>query len=254
MIDLHCHILPGIDDGAADLDVSLEMARMAVADGIVTVACTPHVLPGVYENSGADIRARVRGLSAALENAGIPLLVTSGADAHLDPYLPDGLRSGDIPTLGGTRFFLLEPPHHVAPPRLEAFTFGILTAGFVPVLTHPERLSWVDDHYPLIQRLAEGGVLMQLTADSVTGRFGRRPQYWAERILDEGMADLLASDAHDTRERPPRLGEARDAVGKRCGEATAIRLVETNPLAILRNVLPMKLRQSGGSSGPDISP
>lgn len=247
MIDLHCHILPGIDDGAPDLDVSLKMARMAVADGIVTVACTPHILPGVYENVGADIRARVRGLSAALENAGIPLLLTSGADAHLQPFLLDGLKSGEIPSLGGTRYFLLEPPHHVAPPRLEAFTFGMLTAGYVPILTHPERLSWIDDHYGLIQRMAASGVMVQLTADSVTGRFGRRPQYWAERMLDEEMADLLASDAHDTRQRPPRLAEARDAVAKRCGDATAVNLVATTPLAMLKNVLPSQLRQPRGA-------
>ena len=249
MIDLHCHILPGVDDGAPDLEISLRMARLAVADGIVTVACTPHIMPGVYENSGAEIRARVSGLSAALENAGIPLTLTVGADAHLDLSLLDDLKSGFVPTLGGSRYFLLEPPHHVAPPRLEEFGFSLLTSGYVPVLTHPERFSWIDGHYDLVRRMATSGVLIQLTAGSLTGRFGHRPRYWAERMLDEGMADLLASDAHDADERPPRMAEARDVVAKRCGDATAVRLVATNPLAILGNMLPSEVRQHKGQFG-----
>ena len=250
MIDLHCHILPGIDDGATDLNVALQMARIAVDDGISTIACTPHIMPGVFDNVGADIRSLVRGLQAALENEEIPLTLVSGADAHMDPSLLEGLESGEVPSLGGTRYFLLEPPHHIPPPRLEAFAFGLLTAGYVPILTHPERLSWIESHYGVIERLAASGVLIQLTGDSVIGKFGRRPRYWAERLLDEKMADLLASDAHDTRERPQRLAQARDAVGKRCGEATALRLVATSPLAILRNVLPSKLRQPEGALGP----
>jgi len=237
MIDLHCHMLPGMDDGAANLEVSLEMARIAVADGIVTVACTPHITPGVYDNSGEKIRAAVRGLTAALENAAIPLMLTTGADAHLDPFLLEGLKSGSVPTLGDTRYFLFEPPHHVAPPRLKNFAFNLLTSGYVPILTHPERLSWIDGNFELVQQLAAAGVLMQLTANSMTGRFGARPRYWAERMLDVEM------DAHDTSDRPPRMTEARDIVAKRCGDATAVRLVVTNPLAILGNVLPSRLRQ-----------
>ena len=113
------------------------------------------------------------------------------------PSLLEGLRSGEVPTLGNSRYFLFEPPHHVAPPRLDEFAFQLVTAGFIPVLTHPERLSWIDTHFDIIQRLSASGILMQLTAGSVLGKFGRRPRYWAERILDEGMADLLASDAHN---------------------------------------------------------
>ncbi len=245
MIDLHCHILPGIDDGAPDLDVSLAMARMAVDDGISTVACTPHIMPGVYNNVGANIRVLVKGLQAALYSEEIPLALVSGADAHMDPSLLAGLRSGAVPTVGGSRYFLFEPPHHVAPPRLDEFAFQLVTAGYIPILTHPERLSWIDAHFDIIQRLSGSGVLMQLTAGSVLGKFGRRPRYWAERILDEGMADLLASDAHNVGGRPPQMAAARDVVAKRCGAATAQRLVAGTPLAILQNVIPSHLRQSG---------
>lgn len=243
MIDLHCHLLPGIDDGARDLDMAIAMARMALADGIVTVACTPHILPGVYDNTASQIRDAVSSLASRLQSAQIPLHLTVGADVHLDPNLLAGLRNGQIPTVADSRYFLFEPPHHVAPPRLDAFAFSLVTAGYVPILTHPERLSWIETHFEVIERMADSGVLMQLTAGSLLGMFGRQPKYWAERMLDEGMADLLASDGHDVRRRPPQMAAAREVVAKRCDEATAHRLVVTTPLAILRNVIPSQLRQ-----------
>jgi len=243
LIDLHCHILPGIDDGAADLEESLAMARIAVGDGIEITACTPHIIRGIYDNAGPDIERRVSGLAAALENAEISLGLRIGADVHLAPDLATSLASGTVPTLGGSRYFLLEPPHHVAPPRLEDFTLGVLSRGYVPVLTHPERLRWVGDHFDMIGRLHGSGVLIQLTAASITGEFGSRPQYWADRILAENLADLVASDGHDPFRRPPRMSEARDRIAHRHNDATAIRLVAKNPLAILENVIPSKLRQ-----------
>jgi protein-tyrosine phosphatase len=244
MIDLHCHILPGLDDGAPTMAVALAMARMAVDDGIGTIACTPHILPGVYPNTASIVRAAVGELASALSEAAIPLHVITGADIHLDPGLLGDLEKGYVPTLGDTRYFLFEPPHHVAPPKLDEFAFRLVTAGFIPILTHPERLTWIDNQFDIIQRLSASGILMQLTAGSVLGRFGRRAQYWAERMLDEEMADLLASDAHNVDSRPPRMAAARDAVAARCGEGTALRLVATNPLAILNNVIPSQVRQS----------
>lgn len=246
MIDLHCHMLPGLDDGAPDLGVSLSMARMAVADGIVTTVCTPHILPGVYNNVGSDIRGAVERLSAILADADIPLTLALGADVHLDPDLISGLGSGRVPTLAGSRYFLLEPPHHTAPPQLARFCFSLMTAGYVPILTHPERFAWIDGEYDLIEHLAGSGVLMQVTGGSLLGHFGRQAQYWSERMLDEELVDLLASDGHDCIRRPPVLGAARDAAAKRCGAATANRLVASTPLSILENVLPSKLRQPDG--------
>jgi protein-tyrosine phosphatase len=219
------------------------MARLAVSDGIEVTACTPHIFQGVYNNAGPDIRRRVDGLAAALENAGISLGLEVGADVHLAPDLSASLKSGLVPTLGGTRYFLLEPPHDVAPPRLEKFTFGLLSLGYVPVLTHPERLRWIEDHFDLIVRLHDSGVLIQLTADSITGSFGSRIQYWADRMLAEKLVDVVASDAHDPVRRPPRMSAARDRIARSCSDATAIRLVAENPLAILQNVVPSRLRQ-----------
>jgi protein-tyrosine phosphatase len=235
LIDLHCHILPGVDDGARDLATSLVMARTAVADGIELIACTPHILPGVYNNSGPVIRAAVDRLQAEIEHAGIPVRLTFGADVHLAPGLSEQLKAGQALALHGTRYFLFEPPHHVAPPRLEDQTFELLTAGYVPILTHPERLTWIETQYAMIERLARNGVLLQITAGSFTGRFGSRPKYWAERLLDDGLCHVLATDAHDPERRPPRLAQARDIVARRMGDAEALNTVVGRPWAILND-------------------
>lgn len=248
MIDLHCHLLPGIDDGARDLETSLAMARVASADGITTIACTPHILPGVYNNSGPAIRAARDQLQQALDEAGIPIGLVTGADAHVTPELGAQLRDGRALTLNNSRYFLLEPPHHVLPPRLEDHVFGLQAAGFVPVLTHPERLTWLDQHYDLVKRLVYSGVLMQLTAGSLTGRFGRRPRYWAERMLDEGFCHLLATDAHDPVQRAPLLAEARDHAARRLGPEEAMHLVLTRPQGILNDCSPAELPRPAAQS------
>ena len=235
MIDLHCHILPGIDDGSVDLDMSLEMARMSVADGVHTLACTPHIYPGLYENTSAVIRAGVDALQIELDKREIQLRLVVGADVHLEPALSASIRDGRIPTLADSRYLLLEPPHHVAPPRFEESVFELMAAGYVPVITHPERLSWIEHHYPVFKRLVERGVWMQLTAASVAGRFGRRALYWSERMLDDGCVHILATDAHHPGRRPPILALGRDAAAKRVGDAEATHLVITRPQGIVDN-------------------
>jgi protein-tyrosine phosphatase len=236
-------MLPGIDDGAKTLDVALAMARMAVADGIVTVACTPHILPGVYNNTAPRIAAAVTAFAAALAQARIPLEITTGADVHLAPNLLSEIQAEQIPTLGQSRYLLLEPPHHVLPPRLEEFAFSLSAQNIVPVLTHPERLAWIEARYDVIVRLAAAGVLMQVTAGSLLGKFGRPARYWAERMMDEGIVHLLASDGHDIIRRPPVLSEAREFVAGRWGEAAATALVVTNPLHILQDGRPSDILQ-----------
>lgn len=254
MIDLHCHLLPGIDDGPPDLETSLAMARMAVADGITVTACTPHILPGLYNNSGPQIRQALEAFRAALARAEIPLRLCTGADVHVSPDLKEGLKSGRVLTLNDTRYFLFEPPHHVPSPQLEAHAFGLQAAGYVPVLTHPERLSWIESYYEIFERMAERGVWMQLTAGSLVGRFGRRPRYWAERMLDEGLCHILATDAHDPVKRMPLLAEARDAAARRIGEEEATNLVETRPQGILENKVPNSLLTAASAAKEERAP
>lgn len=238
MIDLHSHILPCIDDGARSLEQSLEMARMAVDDGTTVMACTPHIYPGLYMNHAPGIRAERDKLQSALEALGIPLQLVVGADAHLVPGLLEGLRTGQVPTLNGSRYFLLEPAHHVPPPNLEDSVFQIMAGGYVPVITHPERLVWIEHHYPTLVTLARRGAWLQLTAGAVVGRFGRRARYWSERLLHEGWVHIVASDAHTTGMRNPRMSDTLPVLRRALGADEAHRLLNERPQAILDDADP----------------
>ena len=250
MIDLHCHILPAIDDGAVDLDTSLAMARMAVEDGIEITACTPHIMPGVYENRGEEIRLAITRLQQVLDENGIALKLVTGADVHIAPDLVQGLKNGRILSLNDSRDFLFEPPHHIAPPRLEQLAFDVMSAGYMPLITHPERLTWIESHYDVIKQMAHGGAWVQITAGAVTGRFGRRPKYWSERMLDEGLVHILATDAHNLRNRSPNLSHASQLVAERLGEQAATDMVLTRPRGVLDNVVPSSLPPAVGVPTP----
>lgn len=241
VIDLHCHILPGIDDGAADLKTSLAMARIAVEDGIRTIACTPHIYPGLYENTASGIRAAMASLQSEFDRRSIALKLVEGADVHLDPGLVAAIRNGRVPTLAGSRYLLLEPPHHVAPPRFEESVFQLVVAGFVPVITHPERLTWLEDHYAAFERLVGMGAWMQITSGSLTGRFGRGPKYLGEKMLADGLVHILATDSHHFEVRPPLLREGREAAAKYVGEEEAERMVVERPQGIVDNTSPAQL-------------
>lgn len=248
MVDLHCHLLPGIDDGAKDLDMSLAMAQMIIDDGVTTQACTPHIYPGLYENTAAGIRQAIAALQKELDQRDMPLQLVEGADVHLRPDLATAIKADEVPTLAGSRYLLLEPPHHVAPPRFEQSVFELRLAGLVPVITHPERLTWLGDHYAMMANLVKGGAWMQITAGSLSGRFGRRPRYWAERMLDEGLVHILATDAHDAKHRPPLLSEGREAAALRIGNGPADDLVHTRPAGIVANMPPEALPAPVGAN------
>ena len=249
MIDLHSHILPGIDDGAPTLEVALEMARLAVADGIKTMACTPHIYPGMYLNDAQGIQGARDVLQAELAAQGINLQLVIGADVHLVPDLLEGVRAGRVPTLNGSRYLLLEPSHHVAPPRFEESVFQLVAAGYTPVITHPERLTWIETHHDVFVAMIRQGAWMQITAGALTGAFGKRAKYWGERFIGEGHTHILATDAHSSTRRRPCLSEGLAIAERLLGKEEAARLVHDRPQAILDDLAPSKVAPL-----PDVAP
>lgn len=241
MIDLHSHILPGVDDGARDISMSMEMARAYVDQGVSCVACTPHILPGVYHNTGPSIRKAISSLSVHIHDAGLPLDLVSGADNHMVVDFVAGLRSGRLLSLADRAYVLVEPPHHVAPARLEDLFFDLRVAGYVPILTHPERLTWIEEKYATIQLLAAHGGWMQITSGALRGKFGRRPQYWAERMLGDGLVQVVASDAHDMAGRRPDLADGLRVAETLVGPQEAHHLFVTRPRGILLGAPPLEL-------------
>ena len=252
MIDLHCHMLPSIDDGARDLPTALAMAQLAVDDGITMTACTPHIYPGLFENTAGGIEAACKQFRLDLAEAGIPLQLTYGADIQITPELVDGLHSGALPTLHGSRYFLFEPPHHIAPPGMLDLLHNVLVSGYVPVITHPERLSYVESYYDQFLQAQQMGAWLQLTGGAVLGRFGPRVKKISERFLADGVTHLLASDGHNLKNRTPELSEAREAAAVIVGEEEAWRLVQERPQAILDNLDPGMV--TAPSAQPAINP
>lgn len=213
--------------------MAMDMARMAWDDGILAMACTPHIMPPRYPNDSQIISAAVQRLTDVLRGADIALLLVIGADVRISFDLVDELRGGRIPCLHQSTYFLLEPDHKIATPHLDRFCTTIIQQGFRPVLTHPERLSWMIGRLDLLSRLHKSGVVMQITAGSITGRFGKEPQRLAEMMFEAGLVDVVASDAHNLSSRPPILSRARDVIEERYGRDLALRLTHDNPLAIL---------------------
>lgn len=241
MYDLHSHLLPGMDDGAPDEQTALAMARRAVEDGITHLACTPHVYPGLYDYDAWQITAAVEAFADRLEQERIPLTLAAGADIQVQPETIQGLRDGVLPTINGSRYFLFEPPHHVPMARFVDQVGSAVAAGFVPVITHPERLAWLDDHYDEFAEAVSAGAWLQLTAGSLTGRFGQQARQRCRRLLGDGLVHLLATDAHDLRMRAPLLAEGAEQAAAWVGEEQARDLVMTRPRGVWENLSPESL-------------
>jgi len=234
IVDLHHHLLPGVDDGAADLDTAIAMARLALADGIETVVATPHTYDGVYNVERAAAAAALATLAAALAEAGLPLQVRLAAEVHLHEAIPE--RLADDPSLsldGNRRYLLLELPHQGPPPSLPDFLFRLATRGTTAVIAHPERNLAVRKNPALALEWAERGSLLQLTAGSLTGAFGEPIRVCAEHLLRAGAAHIVATDAHSPRKRPPLAQAAAAAITAIAGADHARKLLVTNPQRIL---------------------
>ena len=237
MIDLHCHLLPGIDDGPETLDEALEMARIAVANGITESHVTPHLQPGRWENDRARIEAAVAQYRAALATAGIALEVGFAAEVRLDYDILPLIEEGRVPFLGaleGYKVMLLEFPHSHVPVGADKFVAWLLARNIRPMIAHPERNKDLMRDPSRLQPFVEQGCLLQVTADAVSGEFGELCALRAREFLERGWVTVLASDAHDTTDRPPRIAPGRDAAAKIVGDEEAQRLTRGTPLQIVR--------------------
>jgi protein-tyrosine phosphatase len=248
VIDLHTHILPGIDDGSQTLDDALEMARALVADGVTAVAATPHVRDDYPTTADAMLRA-VDDLRGALTEAGIKLTLLPGAELAVDriPRL-DERELRRLTLAGSSLYLLVETPYYGWPPELAEQLLGLRIAGFTPVLAHPERNADVQGAPSLLAPFVHGGTLVQVTAASVDGRLGAASRETAFRLVEMGLAHMLASDAHTPDVRAAGMRAAADALGD---PALADWLTAAVPRAVVeRRTLPE--RPQIDYSGPDI--
>ena len=233
-VDVHCHVLPGLDDGPATMADAVAICRALVDDGITTVVATPHQL-GTYDvaNSPAVVRAAVAELAGVLAAEGVPLRVVAGGDVRVDDRLADLLAADRVLTLAdGGAFVLLELPTESLV-DLSSLIADLAGRGVTSILSHPER------NQPLARRSdpmlpwLDAGLLLQVTAGSLVGQFGPAAERAGWRMLEAGQVSLVATDAHHADRRPPRMTAAVDAIGKRLGHAVARRLCVENPSKVL---------------------
>jgi len=230
LTDIHCHMLPAIDDGSRSLEQSLAMARIAVADGITTTVVTPHHLNGVYTNRAEQIHIAIKRLGSALRQARIELDLLPGSELHLTPELPEALACGSAMTIGNRhKAALVELPVHTVPVGAERLLEQILAQGLQPVIAHPERNSELRRTPERLVEWVEMGCLGQVTVQSCTGRFGQAVQRAAETMVKAGSIHIAASDAHRDRRRIPELTPARAPIRRWTNDEVAKLLLEIYP-------------------------
>ncbi len=237
MIDVHCHILPGVDDGPRTLEEAVAMCRMAAADGCEAMIATPHQRRGEWWNADREGLSALAGELQGAVGAGFRVLL--GGEVHVDSgllaeveKLPEG---GGILPLAGSRYLLIEFGAFGTAEAASHLVHELVVAGWRPIVAHPEFIPWLAEDPGLVARLVSLGALTQVTAMSLTGDFGRRPQADSFALLNAGLVHFVASDSHGTRRRPPGLKRAYSIVAGRWGEPLARRLVAENPRAVVEN-------------------
>jgi len=233
-VDVHCHCLPGVDDGPATPAESLRLCTTLVADGVTTVFATPHQLGGYDRvNTAAAVRTAVAELNASLADAAVPLEVLPGGDVRVDERLGRLLEQDEVLTCGDLgKHLLLELPHEVFVDPLPAIK-ALAARGVQVIMTHPERHRYLVGAVDRIASWVDAGAVLQVTAGSIVGEFGSTARQECWRLIDAGLVSLVASDAHGAFRRPPRLTAALDELARHVSPAAAHALCLANPLRVL---------------------
>lgn len=232
MIDIHCHLLPGIDDGSSSIEQSLQMARLAVVDGITHAILTPHINPGRWDNSAEGIAAATQLFRTALASENIPLQVGFAAEVRISDLIFQQLEKGQIPFLGeieGYRVMLLEFPHSHVVPGTDKLVDWLIRNKIRPLIAHPERNRELMQTPEKLLPLIDQGCLAQVTGSSLTGRFGDASTVAAEYFIRKQVISFVASDAHNTSTRAPAMAAARQIIERMVGSDVATRLTVDAP-------------------------
>jgi protein-tyrosine phosphatase len=230
MVDIHCHILPDIDDGSDSWATTTAMCRMAARDGITHIVATPHC-NGSYEYDREHFTDMLATLSEVAEGR---LTFSIGCDFHMSPRnVQEAMNDPRRYAIGDTQYILIEFEHHGIPSNAGELLMAILSRGMVPIVTHPERNTYLMKNLDTVQRFVEAGCIVQVTANAFTGFWGPKSQKAAEKLLQKHAIHIVATDAHDLELRPPVLSAARGRIAALAGAEVAEALVMHNPAAVV---------------------
>ncbi|WP_085990880.1 tyrosine-protein phosphatase [Oceanobacillus senegalensis] len=233
MIDIHSHILPGIDDGSKSFEDSLQLAKAAIDEGIQTIIATPHHQNGKYRNEKRDIIQLTKELNEAFQQHDIPLNVLPGQETRLHGEMVEEWRSGKLLTLAEhTKYIFVELPHDHVPRYAKRLLFEIQLEGLIPIVVHPERNVEMMEHPSILYDMVEKGILTQITAASVVGRFGKKTKKRTHQLIENNLTHFIASDAHNTTSRGFFMEKAYSEVEKVHGIQTRFFLMENAALLV----------------------
>ncbi|WP_413378005.1 tyrosine-protein phosphatase [Alkalihalobacillus sp. 1P02AB] len=236
MIDLHCHILPGLDDGSGSVEESLKMSNIAIKEGITAIVATPHYAhPSFRKNEAPIVREAVQRLNEELKSRNLPLKIYEGHELRIHGDLVSELEQKEALTMAGldTYAFIEFPSNHV-PRYATSLFYQMLTGGYQPVIVHPERNSELIQNPELLYDFVKSGIYTQITASSLTGHNGKNIKKFTAQLVESNLTHIIASDAHNTHNRPFRLREAYEQVEKEFGQ-DYVEMFQQNAERILDN-------------------
>lgn len=238
MIDLHCHILPGLDDGAKTIQDSLEMARQAVREGITAIVASPHHRNHHYINRKSIIEQKVAELNHVLQQENIPLEILVGQENRIVGELAEDLgTTDDIATVNHKNYLLIEFPTNHVPNYSEQLFYQLQMLGLTPVIVHPERNTAITEDPDKLYQLIEKGAISQVTAASIAGAFGKKIQKFSLQLLESNLSHVIASDAHNVTNRSFKMREAFSVIEKEFGNDMVYMLQENAALIAEGNMI-----------------
>jgi len=235
MIDIHSHILYGLDDGAEDLEETLEMLRIAEEAGIKKMITPPHYIDGSTEYDEEDIENRLNTIQSLIEDEGMEIRLFSGNELYMDYYLSSSLRQGHCLTLADSNYVLVELPMDVVPSYTENVLYALFEQGYRVILAHPERYGTIQREPEILYRYIEMGCLVQVNALSVNGMTGTKMQELTKRFMEKNWVHFIGSDCHSKRVRAPRLSKAFELTEQWVGKKKAQEIFAENAEKILQN-------------------
>jgi len=235
MIDLHSHILPGVDDGAVDLDMSLRIARIYVDNGYEKVIATPHYIDGTCKYSRLELLRKLDELNTSIKNEGIDLEIMPGNELYISPSTVEDLTTGEALTLSESRFALLELPSNDVPKYTDSVIYELQIKGFSPIISHPERNLKIIENPNILYSMIEKGALAQMNILSLEGMYGKAAMETALILLSHNMIHFAATDTHSDGRRSPEIKKLLKLLENKAGKENYWRIIYENPERVIMN-------------------
>ena len=233
MIDIHCHILPGIDDGSRDVEESMEMIREAYKAGFTNIISTSHYIEESYNVPKAKRQELIDMLNSKIEQEGMNIKIYNGAEAYITPNLVELIKAEELPTMNGTRYLLMELPMHNQILSLESIVSKVINQGITLIIAHPERYSYVQKNYKILNELADMGVLFQANYGSCIGQYGKEAEKTLKKLLKANRISFFGTDCHRAGSVYEKMPEILKKLEKMIGKEKLEELTTTNPQKLL---------------------